>query len=489
MDSTLAGLLQGCAETPHDRTPHRILADWLDDHGQPERAELMRLQCQLADWVPDWRERQALIQRQDQLLAEHAEKWLGPLRDLCDHVQFIRGLAHVWVHGRTFSTKRFALAFAEKRATALVEKTHLIRCKSLRAIAAKPLPGLTPALSLVGLPLGGENIRALLGGSLEHLVDLDLSGTQCDAESVDALLQSPLFPRLTRLGLRNNNLLSNSIASLLAARQLGKIELDLSGNNIASVQMETLQTFQPPGRVMNSVGMEFVRIPPGSFLMGSPREERNRIDDETQHAVRLTRPFWMGRFEVTQGQVATVVPSNFSHFHGPNLPVEEISWEEAVDFCHHLSRMPAEVQAGRSYRLATEAEWEHACRAGTFTPYHVGPEHSMHLMNCQKRYDIGDPERVLVGRTTPVGSYAPNAFGLHDMHGNVWEWCHDWYTNRYFEGEAVDPVGPTHGNERVCRGGCWEAIGSYCRSAKRSSDPPETGDYYTGFRVVLEMRP
>ncbi len=486
MDATLTGLLFHCAESL-DSTPHLILADWLDDHDQSERAELVRVQCQLADWVPDWQERHALIQRQDELIAAHQERWLGPLVRGCERVEFVRGLARVWVSGRTFATRTFGQAFTDQRSIALVEQVRLLGCQSFKRIAARPWLGHAPALSLASA-LNAEALEQLLASEhLSHLVDLDLSGTQIYDDGVEALLASSLFGRLARLDLRNNRLTGITVGALLDAAS-PRLHLDLAGNFVRLSQSPRLSERQPPGRLMNALGMEFVRVPAGSFLMGAADDEPGTMDDERpRHVVTLTRPFWLGRFAVTQMHYHDVMGYSPARFSGEFHPVEQVSWDEAMEFCRQLSQVSAERTAGRSYRLPTEAEWEHACRAGTFAAYHTGPTHSIHLMNCQQRFSINESERILVGHTTVVGSYPPNAFGLFDMHGNVWEWCADWYNVvEYLRGDVTNPPGPTHGVERVCRGGCWEAIGSYCRSAKRSSDEADTRDRYTGFRVVMQ---
>jgi len=487
MDATLFGLLQACAETPDDGTPHLILADWLDDHGQPERAELVRVQCRLADWVPDWEERRDLIRRQDDLVAAHRDAWLGPLTGHCHRVEFARGLARVWVAGRTFALKRFGAAFEERQSSALVEEVRLVRTKSVHLVAAKPWFRLFPALSLAQLDLGAVGVAALLDSDkTDRLVRLDLSGNGWDAASVKPLVDSPCFGRLARLDLRNNDLPNASLRALLRAS--ARLAIDAAGNDARPEMLAALAERLPSGRRMNSLGMEFVRVPAGSFLMGSPPDEPGRLDDEgPQRVVHLTRPFWLGRFAVTQQHYGRGPHTNRSQFRGPHRPVEQVTWTEAADFCAALSALPDEEAAGRRYRLPTEAEWEHACRAGTSTAFHTGPTHSMELMNTQSRFTNTQQPRLLLDRTSDVGSYPPNGFGLYDMHGNVWEWCADRHANWRSDAAVTDPTGPATGGHRVARGGCWEAIGAYCRAAKRLADPPETRSNHIGFRVVMEL--
>ena len=178
--------------------------------------------------------------------------------------------------------------------------------------------------------------------------------------------------------------------------------------------------------------------------MGSPPDEPGRFDSETQHRVTLTRDFFMGTTEVTQGQWKAVMGNNPSHFDecGDDCPVEKVSWDDVQEFIKKLSRMD-----GREYRLPTEAEWEYAARAGTTTPFTYGRCLSTDQANYDGNYPLsGCDKGEYRKRTIPVGSLdAPNAWGLHDMHGNVWEWCQDWYGN-YPSGSVTDPTGPSSGS-------------------------------------------
>jgi len=494
MDATLAGLLQACVETPDDGTPHLILADWLDDHGQGERAELVRVQCRLADWVPEITEREELLARQTELLAAHHARWLGPLAERCERVEYQRGLAQVWVTGRTFASASFGEAADAARGSALVGQVRLLACKGLARVAARPWLSLAPALSLTGLGLPAGGLGPLLESDhAAGLIDLDLSGNPLDRRDVRHLAASPLFGRLARLTLRHGGLDEAAVSTLLDAAT-GPRDLDLAGNRLSAEQVATLAERLPTGRVMNSLGMEFVRVPAGCFRMGSVPGDRGALNDQyPQHDVRLTRPFWLGRFAVTQGQYRAVVGDNPSRFAsgGPGLPVENVNFEMVRDFCRRLSRLPAERAAGRTYRLPTEAEWEHAARAGSATAYWWGDDVSLRLCNYRGRFDSNEAEAKHPGRPLPVGSYPPNDFGLYEMHGNIWEWTADWYSPDWYDRSPdVDPAGPADGDHdetRAIRGGCWHAVGICCRSAHRFGEEPDTQDDYTGFRVVVEL--
>ena len=223
------------------------------------------------------------------------------------------------------------------------------------------------------------------------------------------------------------------------------------------------------------VKLDLVLIPAGEFTIGSPQSEKERSSNEgPQHLVRLTKPFYMGVTEVTQAQWKAVMESNPSNFMGDDLPVETVSWDDAVEFCRKLSD-----KEGRDYRLPTEAEWEYACRAGSTARFCFGDSKS----------SLGDYawySNNSGGKTHPVKSKKLNAFGLYDMHGNVWEWCSDWYGSGYYsKTPASDPQGPSTGRSRVVRGGSWYYAPRYCRSANRGYNAPGSRSYSSGFRVVV----
>jgi formylglycine-generating enzyme required for sulfatase activity len=252
-----------------------------------------------------------------------------------------------------------------------------------------------------------------------------------------------------------------------------------------------VKTPEGPG-ILNSIGIRLVRVPAGKFSMGSPGFEEDREPDEgPQHQVAITRPFYMGIHEVTQEQYQMVMGTNPSFFAPTGdgrdrvvgqdtrrFPVDSVSWNDATEFCRRLSNVPVEQAAGRVYRLPTEAEWEYACRAGTGTPFSTGDRLPIDRANFNSS----------VGRPSAVGSYPANAFGLNDMHGNVWEWCSDCYGEKYYEDSPPqDPQGPSLGETRVLRGGSFEAFSWLCRSANRYSDGPTNGYHDFGFRVVCVM--
>jgi formylglycine-generating enzyme required for sulfatase activity len=257
-----------------------------------------------------------------------------------------------------------------------------------------------------------------------------------------------------------------------------------------------------PVEMTNSIGMKFRFVPPGEFLMGSPESEKDRGSEELQHRVRITNALYLGVYEVTQADYERVMganPSWFSNGGGgkdrasgldtSRLPVEYVAWDDAVAFCSKLSSLAEEKAGGREYRLPTEAEWEYACRAGTLTPFHFGLQLNGIAANCDGSDPYGmETKGPYLQRTAAVGSYAANAFGLFDMHGNVWEWCRDWYESEYYAGSAAeDPTGPSIAAHRVRRGGGWTSSTKFCRSAYRSRDQAEYRDRGVGFRIVSAL--
>jgi formylglycine-generating enzyme required for sulfatase activity len=236
--------------------------------------------------------------------------------------------------------------------------------------------------------------------------------------------------------------------------------------------------------IENAIGMKLVRIEPGKFAMGSPPDEKEREPVEESHAVEITQPFYLGKFEVTQDEFMKIMNSNPSKFKGDKLPVESISWDEAKEFCAKLSE-----KDGRTYTLPTEAEWEYACRAGGKTPFSFGDTIATDQANYNGNfiYNGGKPGEFRE-KTTDVGTFKPNAWGLYDMHGNVAEWCEDRYGKDYYKaGAAKDPQGFPFGEFRCVRGGSWIIGPASCRSAFRFNEQPNRGDETLGFRVVLRL--
>jgi formylglycine-generating enzyme required for sulfatase activity len=243
----------------------------------------------------------------------------------------------------------------------------------------------------------------------------------------------------------------------------------------------------------NNVKMRLVLIPAGKFMMGSPATEAGRSSEEgPQHGVTISKPFYMGVFEVTQEQYEQVMGKNPSNVKGATNPVERVSWDEVVEFCRKLS-----ARTGKKVMLPTEAQWEYACRAGTTTAFHTGDA----LKPGQANARIPSPsvwDRIMAWlgmssgqqttQTTAAGSFPPNGFGLYDMHGNVLEWCSDWYGEDYYANSPkTDPQGPDSGSYGVLRGGGLSSYPQDCRSACRAMGVLDIRGINVGFRVAVDL--
>ncbi len=250
-----------------------------------------------------------------------------------------------------------------------------------------------------------------------------------------------------------------------------------------------------PPYLKNVIGIELVRIRPGEFTMGTPDldSEALRPEDAIPHRVRITRVFYIGKYEVTQQQFKEVMGINPSYHSAGggagkgvsanSLPVENVTWYEAEAFCKRLSSLAGEQRAGRQYRLPTEAEWEYCCRAGSSSAYPFKPQ-----------WHETDPKGEIAGKDPhptdeplapqPVGSYPPNPFGLYDMRGNVFEWCSDWFNRSYYRRSPVDdPEGPQSGYLKVVRGWDWVFIGGQCKDFHVVT-APDKRNRFIGFRIV-----
>ncbi len=248
-----------------------------------------------------------------------------------------------------------------------------------------------------------------------------------------------------------------------------------------------------PAEFTNSLGMKFRLIPAGDFLMGSPESDEMALANERpQHRVHISRDFYLGATEVTHAQFERVMSENWSQFRSAgtrpervvgintdDFPVEQVLWKDAVDFCKKLTDLPSEKEQRRVYRLPTEAEWEYACRAGSSERFCFG--HDVSGLADYAWFEANSERRP-----HPVGQKLPNAWGLHDMHGNVFEWCHDVY-GPFDPDPATDPTGATSEGPRVFRGGGWYYPPRFSRSADRCQGWPDVGFAFLGFRVAATV--
>ena len=273
-------------------------------------------------------------------------------------------------------------------------------------------------------------------------------------------------------------------------------EMGITNYNVSYVIKQSITEVLPDKNITvplsEDVDLDMIWIEPGTFLMGSPKDELGRENDETQHEVTLTKAYWLGKYEVTQAQYEAIMGTNPSYFKGVDLPVERVTWNNAVKFCEWLTiqeRIAGRLPEGYEYTLPTEAQWEYACRAGTTTAFNNGTN----IPTMLQREDKPCPNLDEVGwyrfnsdeTTHPVGQKQPNAWGLYDMHGNVYEWCLDSYEKNYPTTPVTDPKGDDEGSRRVVRGGSWSDYASFCRSANRSISYPDFHWDGCGFRVAL----
>ncbi|MDB9443793.1 bifunctional serine/threonine-protein kinase/formylglycine-generating enzyme family protein [Sphaerospermopsis kisseleviana CS-549] len=335
-----------------------------------------------------------------------------------------------------------------------------------------------------------NSVSKELGTVLDKLLKFDVNERYQSADEVIKDLEVPETLSTRRNFIKNTGLAIGSITTLgfIASKLIVNpaktfnfevVTTDASGNIINKSNSSARYFTEDLG---NGVTLEMVEIPGGKFMMGSPENEAETWTwEKPQHQVTVPGVF-MGKYEVTQKQYQAIMGSNPSDFRGENHPVENVSWDDAVAFCEKLSQ-----KTGKKYTLPSEAQWEYACRAGTTTPFYFGESITPDLVNYDGNYPYGSATKGLYRKqTTDVGTFPPNAFGLYDMHGNLWEWClDDWqdnYVNAPIDGSNL--INPT-AKYKVVRGGFWFNSAEYCRSAARAGDRQSASDYGIGFRVVL----
>lgn len=241
----------------------------------------------------------------------------------------------------------------------------------------------------------------------------------------------------------------------------------------------------PTDKTLVKSGIALRLIPAGTFTMGSPESEKGRAASESLHTVTLSKPFYLGKYEITQAQWKRVMGKNPSCFtnSGDKAPVEGASWTACTNFIRRLAALEG-IPDGY-LRLPTEAQWEYACRAGTTSSFCYGESLDSEMANFYGILPVG--KGAFLQKTESIGRFKPNAWGLHDMHGNVEEWCADWFGD--YAGDATDPTGPTNGWGRVIRGGSWIDSAAGCRSAERGGCIPDIRSNRNGFRITLPASP
>lgn len=483
----------------------QIFSDWLQEQSEPTlvlRGQIQRLQAELLRGIIKPENLRRIQLQLEANLRLHDETWQGPVRDHCREFSLQRGLMHITMDCASF------LELQDQHSAwnqAMVFSLRLVDLEPrlVQHLADAPLLEEIPCLHLTRLNLDDAILEPLLQSRhLHRLVSLNLSTNLLSNATLNRIQTEGSFTALQLLDFRNN------LITEIPQDQGESFHLDLRGNHFSYLGLPTLFQHLHPmqsQRLVNSIGMEMVAIPPGCFFMGSPesevvvvdpdRDQRHEWDERPRHPVLLTRPFYLTVFPVTQHQFQEVMGFNCAEI-GPNhnghlhQPVDRVSWDQAVEFCRRLSEQPGEKQAGRLYRLPTEAEWEYACRAGTTSAYSWG--HTACALQAQfdGRHPYGNaPVVSMHSRPARVGTFEPNPFGLYDMHGNVSEWCQDWYEDNTFrEADRVDPQGPVAGDRKVCRGGNYEAWGIHCRSACRDFwYGTRDGVRLVGFRVAMTL--
>jgi len=378
-----------------------------------------------------------------------------------DHLGPLQGLLEQVV--RVDSDLHRAVAEIEDLTRQLVQQQHLTPLQGSELLDERWLTFLT----------AGQLKKERLEEMWERLErqDGNLEALEIDMATSAASAASPVLTALDNI----RTLVEVRLAPLAPAPVTVAPEMEEVASRPRAVSVSP-----PEPRLIDRFGIAFILIPSGTFQMGS---ERGSDDEKPVHTVRLSRPFYLGIYPVTQRQWEAVMGSNPSRFQGPEHPVEQVSWDKVQEFIRSLN-----THEGRAlYRLPTEAEWEYAARAGATGDYSFGDD----VTQLSRYAWYEDNAR---GTTHPVGQLRPNSWGLYDMHGNVWEWVQDWYNNQEYarrtaRGTAVvDPAGPAAGSDRVARGGGWRYAARYCRSAYRLDDAPGLRYGTLGFRLLREVQ-
>ncbi len=368
-------------------------------------------------------------------------------------------------------------------------------------------PGYMPNEQKNGKPCLGSDVYALGMVAIQALTGIMPFDLQEDPQTGEiiwrhhAQVSDHLANVLTKMVRRHYSLRYSGAEEILQALIPSSLTPIDNTPNTARLVLQTFQfqivTVDVQGKITNrrpsqakfltedlgyGISLEIVEILGGRFAMGSPEGEKERYPNEVpQHSVTI-QPFFIGKFAVTQEQYQVITGKNPSKFKGAKRPVESVSWDWAIAFCDQLSH-----KTGKMYRLPTEAEWEYACRAGTTTPFNFGETITTEITNYEGNYTYGSaPKGQYRQQTTEVGSFPPNAFGLYDMHGNVWEWCQDTYHADY-KGAPTDGGAWFNENDhrRIVRGGSWFGTPRLCRSALRNRIARDFRYSFVGFRVVL----
>ena len=345
-----------------------------------------------------------------------------------------------------------------------------------------------------------EKLKKSLGGT-DNPIDSKLSALQQKMQSIDHQGSTALERLQTQYDaqLADQSAIITKIAQKLTDLRSGSGQLSGSLSGQLSGQLSEQLLSIPRDRpytceLGGGIKLEMVFVPPGKFAMGAAnQEEGSSSAEKPQHLVTVPS-FYLSKYLITQEQYAVIMGKNPAYRPGTKLPVEQVSWHDAREFCSRLS-----TRTGHKYRLPTEAEWEYACRAGTKTAFYYGDQIEHHLANYRSRSSKIDQTLVanrsrrpknlaetLSEKTTLVGKFPPNAFGLYDMHGNVWEWCEDTWHESYVDAPTDGSAWVSESDKRILRGGSWDNYARSCRSALRFKWAAANSNYYIGFRIACE---
>jgi formylglycine-generating enzyme required for sulfatase activity/predicted Ser/Thr protein kinase len=332
---------------------------------------------------------------------------------------------------------------------------------------------------LVDNPISRE-----LGTILDKLIAPQLKNRYQSATEVLAQLQGKASPQTVAAASNSTTSSLGSLRTVEFEKATINVKRSLTGLKF-KFEQSTAQTKSFTVDLGHNVFLEMIAIPGGTFLMGSlPNEKGHRQSEQPQHQVTID-PFYMSQTVITQGQWQAIMGNNPAHFKGENRPVERVSWHNCVVFCNKLFK-----QTKLGFRLPSEAEWEYACRAGTTTPFYCGKTITTDLANYNGKLNyLGKFPGVYLNRTTEVKYFPANAFGLYDMHGNVWEWCADHWHHSYYSAPTDGGIWSSNNehHDRVVRGGSWVNYASNCRCAFRLNFSPNQQVNFIGFRVVLSI--
>jgi len=502
MTDIAAGFLHALHEDADDSTTRAIFADWLEDRSDP-RAGWFRQTAALRVGVPDLDDREARWLELERTFAA----WLATLAPR------VRRLGRIRLHGGQLrldtTTRKLAGFGVDAIRTLLLELgIETIRLDpdpaGVVGLLARSKLASVGSLDLNNHVFSPEHWGEFVAQRLPGLVRLDLSNTGLRDVDLVGLVRRGLFARMAWLDLRNNRLNGPAVLALLDAEVAPNLRyLGLHGNPLRDDVFNAWYTWRCARdprtrrdglatRRLTRLGLEMRLISAGTYKMGTNLTGAGP-GERPSHRVRITRPFYLSAFPTTQAQMARAIGITNSHFRtadvldptgeSPCLPVEEVGRELVAQFRDRVMAEPGEQASGLVYRLPTEAEWEYAARAQE--PSRFEYSGSRTLRGCDSFNHDGP---VGARRTTPVGSYLPNAWGLHDVHGNVWDWVSDFYgANYYSESPEDDPTGPLSGTHGLLRGGSWFNRAMICRITYRCPTTLPAGSFCIGFRLAASV--